>query len=71
MKEITDEYILSLIDKYRDYFKADLEKCLCLDCYNLVKRLNLSENDVELKDSACKMCSKHKPCVIQNDNIIN
>ncbi len=68
MREITDEYIMNLIDKYRDVLTADLEKSLCLDCYNLAKRLNLTENDVEFKDSVCKMCSKHKPCVKQNDN---
>lgn len=63
MKEFTDEYIMYLIDKYRDFFTADLENSLCLECYNLAKRLNLTENDVEFKDSVCKLCNKQKPCV--------
>ena len=63
MREITDEYIMYLIDKYRDYLIADLEKCMCLDCYNLAERLNLTENDVEFQDSICNLCGKKKPCI--------
>ena len=63
MKQFTDEHIISLINKYRDVFIADVEERLCLDCYNVVKRLNLSENDVELEESVCKLCNNKKPCV--------
>ncbi len=63
MKEFTDEYIISLINKYRDYFIEDLEESMCLECYNMVKRLNLTENDVELEDSVCKLCNKKKLCI--------
>lgn len=63
MREFTDEYIISLINKYRDFFIADLEESLCLECYNMVKRLNLTENDVELKESVCKLCNKKKLCI--------
>ncbi len=63
MKEITDEYIISLIDKYRDVLIAELESSMCLDCYNLVRGLNLTENDVELRDSVCNMCKKQKNCI--------
>ena len=63
MRKFTDEYILSLINKYRDVFIKDLEESLCLECYNMVKRTELTENDVEFKDSVCKLCSKKKPCV--------
>ena len=67
MRENTDEYIMYLIDKYRDFFIADLESSICLECYNMVKKTNLTENDVEFKDSVCKMCGKQKPCVVQNN----
>ena len=63
MREFTDEYILSLIDKYRNFFIRDLEESLCLECYNMAKKTNLTENDVEFKDSVCKLCNKKKPCV--------
>lgn len=63
MREFTDEYIISLINKYRDYFIKDLEESICLECYNMVKRLNLTENDVELKESVCKLCNKKKLCI--------
>lgn len=63
MKEFTDEYIISLINKYRDYFIKDLEESICLECYNMVKRLNLTENDVELKESVCKLCNEKKLCI--------
>ena len=63
MREFTDEYILSLINKYRNFFISDLEESLCLECYNLVKRTNLTESDVEFKASVCKLCNREKPCV--------
>lgn len=63
MREFTDEYILYLINKYRDEIVEDLERCLCLDCYNLVKDRNLTEKDVELTDSVCNLCKKEKPCI--------
>jgi hypothetical protein len=63
MKCFTDKYIISLMHKYRDVFIEDMEESLCLDCYNMVKRLNLSENDVELEESVCKLCNEKKPCV--------
>ena len=63
MREINDEYVMGLIDKYHDILIADLEESMCLDCYNLAKRLNLTENDVELENSVCKMCNKQKTCV--------
>ena len=62
MKKLTDEQIFLCIEKYRDEMKADIEKNLCLDCYNMVKRLKLTVNDVELKESACALCGK-KPIV--------
>ena len=63
MREFTDEYIMSLISKYREVFISDLEESLCLECYNIVKKTDLTENDVELKRSVCKLCHKEKPCV--------
>ena len=48
MERFTEEYILYLIDKNREEFIADLESSICLDCYNMVKGLNLNENDLEL-----------------------
>ena len=63
MREFTDEYILSLIDKSRNFFITDVEKSLCLECYNMVKKTDMTENDVEFKDSVCKLCNKKKPCV--------
>ena len=63
MREFTDKYIMYLIDKYRDVFISDIEESLCLECYNMVKRTELTENDVEFKDSVCKLCNKKKPCV--------
>ncbi len=63
MRKITYEYMMCLLDKHRDALIKDLEKCMCLDCYNMVKDLNLTENDVELEDSKCNLCSKQKPCI--------
>ena len=63
MKRFTEEYIVSLINKNRKCFIARLESSMCLECYNMVKELNLTENDVELKDSVCKLCNKQKPCI--------
>ena len=63
MPEFTDEYIMYLIDKYRDYFIVDIENSMCLDCYNLTKDLKLSENDVEVIASVCKLCKKQKLCI--------
>lgn len=65
MRENTEEYILQLIDNYRDVLVAKVEKCLCLDCYNMVKSLNLTEKDVELRYDKCNLCSKQKPCIKQ------
>ena len=63
MREFTDEYIMSLISKHRDFFISDLEESLCLDCYNLVMKTDFIENNVEFKDSVCKLCGEKKPCV--------
>lgn len=63
MKRFTEEYILYLIDKNREEFITDLESSMCLDCYNMVKGLNLNENDVELQDSVCNLCKKTKSCI--------
>ncbi len=63
MERFTDEYIISLINKYREFLITDLERNICLDCYNMVKKRNLTENNVELKYSVCKLCNKHKPCI--------
>ena len=63
MREFTDEYIMSLINKYREVFISDLEESLCLECYNIVKKTKLTENDVEFNQSICKLCNKEKPCV--------
>ena len=63
MKEFTDKYIISLIDKYRNFFIVDLENSICLECYNMVKKHKLTENDVNFKASACKLCNKKKPCI--------
>ena len=63
MRKITEEYIISLINKNRDALITDLEECMCLDCYNMVKNLNLTENDVKLGHNKCNLCSKQKLCI--------
>lgn len=63
MERFTEEYILYLIDKNREEIIADLENCMCLDCYNMVKGLSLNKNNVEFQDSVCSLCKKTKSCI--------
>lgn len=60
MREITDERIIYLLKKYKEYFIADLEHNLCLEHYNILHKSNLNGNDVELKPTKCWVCKQQK-----------
>ena len=66
MREITEEQIISIIEKHRDFFLADIEGNLCLEHYNMIHKQNLTENDVVLKISKCFFCGEEKLCVKNN-----
>lgn len=63
MKDFTEEYILLLLDKHRDFFIENLEKSICLECCNTARKLELTTNGVEFREDTCKMCGKIKSCI--------
>ncbi len=63
MRDITEEKIIELIKKYRDFIFSDIEGNLCLEHYNFAHRTNLTENDVVLEKSLCYFCKEEKTCV--------
>lgn len=69
MREMTDEQIIEIINKHHDFFLADIEGNLCLEHYNFVYKQNLSEKDVEFRQSVCFLCNQEKPCVTVNGYI--
>lgn len=69
MREITEEQIISIIEKHRDFFLADVEDNLCLMHYNLIHKQNLTEIDVILEKSKCFFCGEEKLCVKTNQTI--
>ncbi len=67
MRKLTDEQIIAIVKRHRDYFLADIEENLCLEHYNLVHKQKLTEKDVEFKKSTCYFCGKEKLCVKIDD----
>ena len=63
MRELTDEQIIELIRKHRAFFIAEIDSRLCLDHYNFVHELNLTEKDVKLQKAVCYFCNEEKDCV--------
>lgn len=63
MRELTDEQIIELIRKHRAFFIAEIDSRLCLDHYNFVHELNLTEQDVKSQKDVCYFCNKEKDCV--------
>lgn len=67
MRELTDEKIIEIINKHRDFFLADVEENLCLEHYNFVFRQKITEKDVKFKKSTCYFCGEEKLCVKIDD----
>ncbi len=63
MRELTDEKIIEIINKHRDFFLADVEENLCLEHYNFTHRRKLTEKDAEFRKAVCFFCNQEKPCV--------
>ncbi len=63
MRELTDEQIIELIRKHRAFLIADIDSSLCLDDYNFLHELTLTEKDVKLQKSVCYFCNEEKDCV--------
>ena len=60
MREITEEKIIELIKKYRDFIFSDIEGNLCLEHYNSLHKTNLTEKDIELNQTECWLCKQIK-----------
>ena len=56
MREITEERILYLLKKYREFFIADIDKNLCLEHYNFLHKSNFIENDIKSNQTKCWFC---------------
>ncbi|MBR5246292.1 MAG: hypothetical protein IKV25_02845 [Clostridia bacterium] len=68
MRELTEERIIEIMKKHREFIFGDIEKNLCLEHYNLLNRQNLTKNDVDFRKAYCPFCSKEKLCVITKHN---
>ncbi len=63
MREITDKQIIELISNHRVSLIAEIDSRLCLDHYNSVHNLDLTEKDVKMQKDVCYFCDKEKVCV--------
>lgn len=55
-----EAYIVPYMIKNRETLFADLEKNLCLEHYNIIHKMNFSENDIELNSTKCWICKANK-----------
>lgn len=63
MRRITDKQIIAFAKKHRKELFIDIEENLCLEHYNKIFKVELTENDVEFQQSMCYFCKEEKPCV--------
>ena len=60
MREITEERIIELIKKHKEFIFADYEKNLCIEHYNDLHKTNFTEKDIALNQTKCWLCAQIK-----------
>ena len=55
-----EAYIVPYMIKNRETLFADLEKNLCLEHYNIIRKTNFTEKDIELNPTKCWVCKANK-----------